>query len=142
MSLPAAAQALIVDHQLSREAVRFQTAYLAGAQTIHLDALRSVMAIDGNRVRNGADPENPAEISWYASWAAHWQHTQQYGLPESPERALGLVAAAHECVEWRLHQATGLVLPVEVPLLYRQHLPRTFGTAASVGAGLALQLTP
>ncbi len=139
MSLPVAAQELLAVHNLSRTAARHHTAYLAGAQTEYLDDLRKVMKVDGNRVKNPEDPQNPAEISWYVGWQTHWEHSGQYGLPNSPQRALGLIAAAHACVELRLQQATGLILPVEVPLLYRIHMPRTFAEAATVSVGLALQ---
>ena len=136
MPLPPEAIEIINNAPISPLAARAQATYLLGAQPEHLEMIEAAgIIVSGRPLGAGAeDPTNPAEVSWEISMRAHLDFLTKHNLPNTAERFMSVVNAAIFIADNDLFQITGEHVPMEVPRLYREHMPRTFGEVALLRA--------
>jgi hypothetical protein len=122
---------LINQQPLSEVAVRAQATYLLGAQTDYLGMLEeSGIKVGRINLPDPEDPENPAEFSWRLSYLMHEDFLRRERLPSTSDRFKALITASIFVADDTLYHITKERVPLVVPRLYREHLPKTFGRLA------------
>jgi len=124
---------LVQAYSLDPKSVTFQSVYIAGAQTEHLEAIRKRYFIDNKPPRTINDPDNPAELMHYLSWNLHFRNDKLLGVKNTVPRKEAFFIAASLLVYDMLLESTGSHHKVQIPNLAPDHIHHTFGEAIRFG---------
>jgi hypothetical protein len=124
---------LVQAYSLHPISVVFQSIYIAGAQTEHLDIMRNRYLIDNKPPKVINDPSNPAESMHYLSWNLHFRNDERLGIKNTVPRKEAFFIAASLLVHDMLTESTGSHQKVQIPKLAPAHIHHTFGDAIRFG---------